>query len=453
MRLALSLALASAACPACSDQSVVVGGLQEIASMKALPNPDLDLLFVIDNSPSMADKQLSLAASFPQMIDVLGQLDGGLPNLHIGVVTSDLGTTAADGTAGPPVGSPGNGGCAGAGDDGALQQLPAMTERFLADVANDDGTRTTNYTGELRDVFGELARVGAVGCGFEQHLAAMRRALANPVNAGFLRPGANLAVVILADEDDCSVLTPALFGPDSPELGALTSFRCFAKGVACAPDSTSLGPKTDCVPAASSPYVEDVAPFVDALLATKPDPRMLMVGAIVGDPEVVAVEERSQNGTASPALAHSCAYDGLEGPQVADPGVRIAAFLDAFPERAARSSICSADLTTPLAQLGETAKRMIGDPCLDTAGLADASAEQPGVQPACVVYDVRDTAPSVPEAVPACSDVPGGTCYELVADAVACPASADHLRLRVHRATTAPDDAWTHVRCQLASTP
>ena len=59
-------------------------------------------------------------------------------------------------------------------------------------------------------MFGELALVGASGCGFEQHLSAMSRAFANPANASFLRAGANLAVVIVADEDDCSILDPDL---------------------------------------------------------------------------------------------------------------------------------------------------------------------------------------------------------------------------------------------------
>src|SRR5690606_31495398 len=140
----------------------------------------------------------ALAAAFPQMIDVLGQLDGGLPNLHIGVVTSDMGTSTPAGI-GPSVGSGGTGGCAGTGDDGVLRTVPGMTEAFLSDV-DDEGTRVRNFTGELRDVFGELAQV-PYGCGFEQHLAAMRRALEQPANAGFLRPEANLAVVILADED------------------------------------------------------------------------------------------------------------------------------------------------------------------------------------------------------------------------------------------------------------
>jgi hypothetical protein len=50
--------------------------------------------------------------------------------------------------------------------------------------------------------------VGVAGSGKEQPFAAIRRALdarfADGTNAGFLRPGARLAIVILTDEDDCT---------------------------------------------------------------------------------------------------------------------------------------------------------------------------------------------------------------------------------------------------------
>src|SRR3569833_2399368 len=67
----------------------------EIAEFPVTPTLDLDLLFLFDDSPSMADKQANLASSFPKLIEVLSALPGGLPSVHIGVATSDLGTQAA----------------------------------------------------------------------------------------------------------------------------------------------------------------------------------------------------------------------------------------------------------------------------------------------------------------------------------------------------------------------
>jgi hypothetical protein len=434
---------------ACTSTAIVIGELQVVASVKAIPNRKLDILFVIDDSPSMLDKQLSLAANFPRMMDVLESLEGGLPDLHIGVVTSDLGTLGSGSPLpAPGVGQLGQGGCSGAGLDGVLRtNSPALAGSFISDVAGPDGTRIRNYTGDLRDVFSANARVGQGGCGFEQHLAATRRALTNPLNAGFLREEANLAIVIIADEDDCSVLDPGLFGPESPELGPLQSFRCTRFGVRCDPDDTTPGAKAGCAPRPGS-LIEDVQPFIDALLAVKPDPRMVMVAAIVGDPEPFALELRAPPGGGSPqtALAHSCTFEGSMGPEVADPAVRIAAFLDAFPGRSELLSICARDLSAPLGTIGSTAGKLISDPCLYSTQLADASPD-PGLQPACDVIDVRDSAPDDPHPLASC-DTGASDCFEIVRDPAACPTVTEHLRVRFHRTTAVADDTWSHVRCQ-----
>jgi hypothetical protein len=439
--LALGLGLA-----ACGD-TVIVGDLEEVASLKAIPNPDLDVLFVVDNSASMTDQQVALAANFPRMMDVLAQLDGGLPNLHVGVITSDMGTSgSASAVPAPAVGAIGAGGCTGHGDAGTLQHAnaPGLTGAFIEDVSDHAGGRLRNYTGELRDVFAQIAVVGDTGCGFEQHLAAMRASLGNPANAGFLRPDANLAVIIIADEDDCSVRDPAFFGPGTPD-DPLTSFRCTRQGVTCDSAMDELGPKSGCVPRTDPSQIDDVQPFVDALVALKGDPRKVMVAGIVGDPTPVAVE-RSPAGDLGPALVPSCRFAGPNGEELADPAVRLAAFLDAFPGRSQLTSICSADLSAPLSEIGDSAKKLVGDPCLDTARLADTSPALPGIQPACDVVDIRDSAPMAPRALPTCSA--GATdCYELAFDPTACPATADHLRVRFRR-TSVADDTWTSIRCQ-----
>ncbi len=440
-------ALALVVLAACSEPVVVVGQLQEMASLKAVPDRDLDILFVVDNSESMLDNQAALAASFPKMMDVLAQLDGGLPNLHIGVVTSDMGTKGSQvDLPGPVVGVVGSGGCGGTGDNGILQHT-GLAAPYIEDLANDDGSRQRNYTGALRDVFTTAAMVGNTGCGFEQHLAAMRAGLSNPANAGFSRASANLAVVIVADEDDCSMLDPVMLSSD-PVFGALASFRCFQFGVRCAADAPDQpGAKTGCVPRDSSAYIEDVVPFAQYLRDVKGDERKVMVAGVVGDPAAVSVALAPPpgGGTPVPQLVQSCSYGDNES---ADPAVRISAFLDQFPQRSQLSSICSGDLSGSLHDIGQSAKRLVGDPCLDTTLLADSSPE-PGIQPACEVSDVRDAAPSHPAPLAHCS-TGAPDCYDLVEDSAACPATADHLRVRITRSHVPADDTWTHVRCQLA---
>ncbi|CAN5733414.1 hypothetical protein BH11MYX3_BH11MYX3_19110 [soil metagenome] len=452
-RILVSSLLASSLIAACNSQGVVIGGLQEVTALRSVQNRNLDILFVIDDSTSTADKQVSFANAFPKMIDVLSQLDGGLPNLHLGVVTTDLGTSSAhDASPGPAIGQIGLGGCSGFGKDGALQKTTDMTDAFLSDVEGPGGTRVRNYTGALRDTFGTLAQVGANGCGFEQPLAAMKRALVNPANVGFLRPDANLAVVFLADEDDCSASSTALFGPDSAALGPLDSFRCFRHGVRCSPDVTSVGPKHDCIPADDSTVVDDLDPYVDALLASKSDARMVMTAAIVGDPTQVAVELHVPpgGGAPMPALAHSCSFNSAAGTEVADPAVRLAGFLESFDGRATLTSVCSSDLSNPLHAIGASAKRLMGDPCLDSTQLADTSAEIEGVQPSCEVVDIRDSSPDAAKVLPLCSSG-DPNCYAIVADAAACPSSDDHLRVRISRTAAVAEDSWTYVRCQLAN--
>ena len=53
----------------------------------------VDILFVIDNSPSMRPKQEQLGQRFPELIKVLTEFGakGSPASYHIGVVTTDLG--------------------------------------------------------------------------------------------------------------------------------------------------------------------------------------------------------------------------------------------------------------------------------------------------------------------------------------------------------------------------
>ena len=69
------------------------------------PEREIDILFMVDNSPSMDPKQQRLAENFPKMIQVLQQIpdsSGGvsLPDVHIGVISSDMGEGSAGGLSG-----------------------------------------------------------------------------------------------------------------------------------------------------------------------------------------------------------------------------------------------------------------------------------------------------------------------------------------------------------------
>ena len=348
-------------------------------------NRDVDILFVIDNSGSMSEEQASLTANFARFINVLQTIEGGLPNIHMGVISTDMG-------AGPFNIQ----GCSGNGDNGTLQSSPRgactpPTGSFIIDTANPDGTRTTNYpANELAETFSCIARLGTMGCGFEQPLQAVRKALdgSNPANQGFLRENAFLAVIIITDEDDCSTENSNMFDTSQTsidsELGPLSSYRCFEFGVRCEPDSrTQVAPRQNCEQRADSPYMFPVTSddpntqdFVDFMRSLKPqDPSLIITAGIIGNPTPVAVTTAT-NG--NPELEPSCVSASGE----AAPGVRLKTFFDQFPNRNTITTICNEDLTDALVQVADLLIEVIGNPCLS----GDIKVDDNG-DPICTVVD------------------------------------------------------------------
>src|SRR5690349_8944324 len=86
------------------------------ASRALIATRNLDVLFMIDNSASMQISQANLVRDFPSFTSVLQALPGGQPNIHVAVVSSDMG--AGDGTAKP---------CTATGDAGRFQTTPRGT--------------------------------------------------------------------------------------------------------------------------------------------------------------------------------------------------------------------------------------------------------------------------------------------------------------------------------------
>lgn len=338
---------------------------------------DLDVLFVIDDSPGTLDRQTILKNSLPVLFDELRAINGTLPNLHIGVVTSDLGANGyADPAPGSSVGS-GPGSCAGYGKRGELVTSTALQGNFILDVAGTAGSRTTNYSGSLVDVAGQILSVGPAGCGFEQPLEAMRIALTD-ANSGFVRPDAKLAVITLQDEDDCSFAHSTLLGSDTDMLGPLQSFRCTRFGVTCdvggeMPDEMAMvGAKAKCHGNDDSAYVGPIDRYREVLETVKADPRDVLFATIAGDPSPIRVETRAPPGGGAmlPALARSCeTLIENVGTEAADPAVRMFD-LTTRVRRGLFETVCAVDYAPALHTIGREARRLLGDTCL-SASLAD----------------------------------------------------------------------------------
>ncbi len=463
---------ATALLAGCPDRTISkVSPEQGRVETKDIPvtvNRDIDILFLVDDSPSMNDKQVNLAANFPNFINVLSTIPGGLPNVHIGVATSDLGSKGADGVAGPSIGTAGNGGCLNnGGRNGNLQLGMAtaadVTGNFLSDVASG-ATRAKNYSGDLAMTFGKMARVGAGGCGFEQHLEGVKRALNNnPQNVGFLRPSAYLAIVFIQDEDDCSIEHATLLGPDVATLGPLASFRCTRFGVICdvggqTPDQmNSIGTKDQCHSNEASQYLTKVGDYVTFLKGLKTDPSNIIVAGIRGvttPVQTASLPPSGGTGPNEPTLAHSCSYTGAPDPahgnpsglEVADPAVRLQFFLDQFPNRSTATTICQQDLSDALTVIAQLLKTVIGDPCIEGV-LADVDPNTPGPQYDCSVSDVTNPgkANQMEVVLQACNaGITNIPCWHLVLDAANCSTTPTKLTLKIERNNIAPPDN-THV--------
>jgi hypothetical protein len=346
----------------------------------------------------MKEEQESLAANFPRFLNVLNSIEGGLPNVHIAVVSSDVGI--------PPFTAEA---CTGNGDDGRMQNtprpLPPATScsvprdgaRYIEDIAGAAGQpRIRNYDGNLEEVFGCMARLGNSGCGVEQHLEAMRRALdgRHPENGGFLRPNAYLGVIILADEDDCSARDTQVFNPATQfdtlnsEYGPFSSFRCAEFGIQC--DGRTLARAaadyTTCTPRGDS-FLYHPDEYVNFLRTLKGGPQLVVTSIISGNPTPVGVElTMADPQRPAPRLKPSCISENGR----ADPGVRLTHFGSQQGTRNVFTTICNPDLSDALDEIARLMARVIGTRCLKgPIDLDDLDPAEPGVQLECNVADVR----------------------------------------------------------------
>lgn len=213
---------------------------------------DVDLLFVIDTSSSMEEEQAALRREIPRVIDALvsGDRDDDgavdftpLRSLHAAVITTDLGGGR----------SPYDIGCVpGSGQDG---RFVTSSRRGTCMRTFESGLfRFDRATDDASSVAADVACVigASDGCGLEQPLEAALKALAPAADAlatlesgyppdavtprftntiveeteghglrfdqrDFLRPDSVLAIVVLSDEDDCSLVDQSLVsGPNQP---------------------------------------------------------------------------------------------------------------------------------------------------------------------------------------------------------------------------------------------
>lgn len=228
------------------------GPQQEVAKV--------DLLLAVDNSLSMAEKQKLLAHGLPELMKRLVSpycvnTTGGvvaqpatpnlpcpsgsqrefepLADLHVGVITSSLGSHGAAGAKDV---------CVSPGDNDHAHLLPSVRtgvpsydERGYLKwdpngLANPPGESDVQAFADALETM--VTSVGEIGCGYEAQLESVYRFLVDPdppqrvelqgggmlasrvgtdttllgQRAGFLRPDSSVVVLMLTDENDCSIM-------------------------------------------------------------------------------------------------------------------------------------------------------------------------------------------------------------------------------------------------------
>jgi hypothetical protein len=439
------------------------------AQVTIVPMRRLDLLFLVDNSPSMKPKQDKMREQFPKLIEALRDpVERTLPDLRIAILDSDLG----DGLSGHCPNS------SGYGDRGVFQMRDAAGcganpgARWLEYTKN----QPVNFKGDVSEVFGCLAsNLGVEGCGFEHPLGALEWAFfleENKSQWDFLRPEAYLGIVLLTDEDDCSA-PPGTHVFAKWEKTESFSLRCATRAHTC--DGVTFDyPATSAV---SVPYAscrartdDTCADDVDTSQATACNPLLkisrladsvkklkggaeaaedkILVAGIYGTPRAgdtaSALYKIDLTPDPTPGMPPDAkvwdywpicydpnfppaasGFDKAAADHGATGGLRIDAFLDQFSEhRRLKYSICEPDFGPAMKGIGEALTVMMGDLCVPFK-LVDVS-DEPGLQADCrVAYriprPVEDGAGNVsvvydedPDSLPACDATRTPDCWEVI---------------------------------------
>jgi hypothetical protein len=288
---------------------------------------ETDILFVIDDSGSMAEEQADVSAAlttFVQALDaspVANDYQIGVTNTSVTRFDPEATTTYTT--------------YAGGVNDG----LAFPAGRLIAVDASGAYSYTSGprivspSSGTFIEDFQRNVLVGTDGSGKEQPFLAARLALeaAGPggANDGFLRQGARLAVIFISDEDDCT-------DPDG-----VISTEAGQGGIDCHDPAKKglLEPVGDLASFLRGPLAGETRDVVVAAIAGL-DTSSLAPSCGGADPSCGAV-----NAWCEPAAATRC-------DTACDRADRLVALLDAFGVAATvRDSICDASFADSLAAI------------------------------------------------------------------------------------------------------
>lgn len=215
--LPLGLALLGAGCTDYDFRVIKPESTKEVNKVVAAAKPKpVDILFMVDNSGSMADEQENLARNFGSFINVLSANPDN--DYRLAVITTDagflgLGAQNGENPDGPEQQGFVNNRYAGApyfettGNDAQTACMPVNGTIHGCFRGPDPARRIITSAmspAEQVSAFQDNVKVGSCGAGLEQGLVTPVIAFMRSCNQGFLRPEANLVLVLVSDEEDGS---------------------------------------------------------------------------------------------------------------------------------------------------------------------------------------------------------------------------------------------------------
>jgi hypothetical protein len=181
--------------PAADTETTTTGPLLDVASNTDVPEiggacEKVDLLFIVDNSWSMADEQDHLINSVPGFIDALEVELAEVDSYHLGVISTDTNGYEPNP---PPCNVQGG-------------MITATVVQPCGPYA--EGYNYMTEMDDLQSTFACAGLLGDDGDGDERPMDNLFSAISVPMlepgacNDGFSRPDALLIVVIISDEED-----------------------------------------------------------------------------------------------------------------------------------------------------------------------------------------------------------------------------------------------------------
>jgi hypothetical protein len=412
----------------------------------------VDLLFMVDNSGSMTDKQNSLKAQFPHMIQVLstGMRRANDPapfppvkDMHLAVVSSDMGVVGVPDVMGcdPNGGDDGRLKNASSGDPGCQASYPP----FLSYDASRDNPMQIGVD------FACIASLGSTGCNYENQLESPFKALwpsvyvdakgnvvtPNPYtflappggvstgrgdlappegSAGFLRREANspsvLGIVLLTDEDDQSSKNTAYLSANDPSARQAVQVR----------------------PWMNAQNLYEVQRYIDGFKMLRPGSENLVVFAAITGVPTDLVDDRARANTdftndaqrnsyydriandprmrqtvlnnpfaGGSGFAPACTRtNSMRQMESATPARRILDVVRGFGANGTIQSICADDYGPGMDAIIEIIARQLGAVCLPRPLVRRAD----GTVPCEVVWELPPPAQAAPGAATQCEQLP-----------------------------------------------